>query len=63
MTGSLTLVLILVIYFVPTIVAFLAGHENKVAIFILNLFLGWSGLGWVIALVWSVLNQSRSRAR
>ena len=43
----------LVIYFVPTIVARLRHHHQRAAIFVLNLFLGWTLLGWVAALVWS----------
>jgi hypothetical protein len=40
------------IYFLPTIVAW--GKRNETAILVLNLLLGWSGLGWVIALVWAL---------
>ena len=43
----------LIIYFVPTVVAMHRGHRNKVAIIILNIFVGWSFIGWVVALVWS----------
>ena len=42
------------VYFIPTIVALEKKHINKQAIFILNLFLGWSLVGWVIALIWAV---------
>jgi hypothetical protein len=41
------------VYFIPTIVAASRSHHNTAAILILNLFLGWSFIGWVIALVWS----------
>jgi hypothetical protein len=41
------------LYFLPWIVAYYRGHQNTAAIALLNLFLGWSFLGWVIALVWS----------
>lgn len=47
----------LAIYFIPTIVAFMRGHRNRVAILLTNLFLGWTGLGWIVALIWSVLND------
>jgi hypothetical protein len=40
-------------YFLPTIVAAARHHHNAGAIFVLNLFLGWTFLGWVLALVWS----------
>jgi hypothetical protein len=40
-------------YFFPTIIAAFRGHHNALAIFLLNLLLGWSGLGWIGALVWA----------
>lgn len=43
----------LVAYFLPSIMASSRDHNNTAAIFILNLFLGWTFVGWVIALVWS----------
>jgi len=42
-------------YFLPSIVAFLRGYKNSLSIFLLNVFLGWTVLGWVSALVWSVM--------
>jgi len=42
-------------YFLPSIVAFLRGYKNILSIFLLNVFLGWTVLGWVSALVWSVM--------
>ncbi len=47
-------VLIFAFYFLPTLIAFLRQHKNKLAIFLLNLLLGWTVLGWVVSLVWSV---------
>jgi len=44
-------ILLLVIYFVPSIVAH--GKKNWAAIIILNILLGWTFIGWVIALVWA----------
>ncbi len=46
--------LVLVVYFLPSFIALLRQHKNKLAIFLLNLFLGWTVLGWVSSLVWSV---------
>ena len=49
----LTIVGILAIpYFFPTIVG--CRKRNSGAIFVLNLFLGWTFVGWVVALVWAV---------
>jgi hypothetical protein len=41
------------LYLLPTIVGL--HKRNALGIFILNLFLGWTGVGWVIALIWAVL--------
>lgn len=43
----------LCLYFLPTTVALKNKKKNATAILILNLFLGWTFLGWVIALVWA----------
>ncbi len=51
----LLVVLIFTLYFLPTLIAFLRQHKNKLAIFLLNLLLGWTVLGWVVSLVWSVM--------
>jgi len=44
----------LLLYFLPTIVAFLRGHQSRAGILLVNFFLGWSGLGWIIALIWAL---------
>jgi len=41
------------IYFFPWIVAGIRHHRNEGAIAVLNIFLGWTGVGWVAALVWA----------
>jgi len=41
------------IYFLPDWVAQSRGHPERGSIFILNLFLGWTFLGWVAALIWA----------
>jgi len=48
---------LVIIYFIPAVIAFLKGHLSAGAIFALNLLLGWSLIGWVIALVWSLKND------
>lgn len=51
--GIILFILSLALYFLPTIIALLRGHRNALAIFLLNFFLGWTFIGWVVALVWS----------
>jgi hypothetical protein len=46
------------IYFIPYMVASQRKKQNVVAIGMLNLFLGWSIVGWVVALVWAASKDS-----
>ena len=60
-TSIIMLILIFVIYMFPTIIAWTRSHPQEYAICILNLFLGWTGLFWVISLAWAVTRQANSR--
>jgi hypothetical protein len=40
-------------YFFPWTVAWGRHHRAVLAIGILNLFVGWTGIGWIAALVWA----------
>lgn len=53
--GIIGFVVSLVIYFIPTIIAFARHHRNKLGVFLLNFFLGWTFLGWIGALIWAVI--------
>lgn len=56
--GSLLLgILILAIYFLPSIIGY--NHRNANSICLLNLFLGWTLIGWVVAIVWAVSNDKK----
>jgi hypothetical protein len=57
--GGLLLVLL---YFLPTYIAFNRNHEYKWIIFAINAVMGASGLGWLIAFVWAVWPQDKSIA-
>jgi hypothetical protein len=47
------LIVAVLIYFLPTVIALSRGHLSALAIFFLNLFLGWTLIGWLVALLWS----------
>jgi len=51
-----------IIYLLPAFIAAYRLHPQCTAISLLNFFLGWTFLGWVVALVWSVMAVERSRA-
>jgi hypothetical protein len=46
------LIILALVYFIPTMVGW--NHKNGTAILLLNLFLGWTFIGWVAALIWAV---------
>ena len=48
------MIISLVVYFIPTIIAVSRHKENVVAIFALNFLTGWTFLGWIGSLVWAL---------
>jgi len=39
------------VYFLPTILASIRHRPNTMTIFLINLLLGWTALGWIAAMV------------
>ena len=56
-SGLVFLVILCNLYFCPAIVARKRRHRNMKALLVLNIFLGWTLLGWVGCLVWALLEQ------
>lgn len=56
---SLAVVFVLWIYFIPAWIAEIRNNPSTTAIFVVNLFLGWSLIGWVIALIWALSGGRR----
>ena len=52
-----------VMYFLPSIIAFARNKRDLLVIFLLNLSLGITVIGWVVALVWAAKNDAPSVAR
>ena len=52
-TPYILLALVLLIYFMPSVIGYLQAHQKRVAIFELNLCLGWTVVGWVASIVWA----------
>jgi Superinfection immunity protein len=57
--GFVFLLIILLFYFVPTIAA--RGKPQFNSVLAINFFLGWTRVGWVIALAWAVKQESVAR--
>jgi hypothetical protein len=53
MTTLILLCIVFGAYFLPSIWAYYVNHKKKETILIINLFLGWTFVGWVVALAWS----------
>jgi ABC-type sugar transport system permease subunit len=54
---SILITVLSLFYFLPFAIAFHKKRANTGAIFALNLFLGWSLIGWVVALVWALKEE------
>lgn len=52
-TGPILVLIGIILYFLPAVNGYCRGHHNAGPILIINLFFGWTLLGWVIALAWS----------
>src|SRR5207302_1990522 len=47
-------------YFVPTIIGTWRRHPYLWAISLINLFLGWSFVGWIGAIIWALMGTPKS---
>ena len=54
---AIVFVIVFGIYFLPAIIAISNNRKNKVAITVLNIFLGWTFIGWVGSLVWALMKD------
>jgi len=59
-TGLIILAIVGTIYFLPTIAAYHAKKRNREAIALLNFFLGWTMIGWLIALIWAATKDAKN---
>ena len=62
--GIMTAIIVIVgivIYLIPTFVACKRKHTYKVAIILLNIFLGWTFIGWVGCLVWDFIDNGSNK--
>jgi len=51
--GIFLLLTVLALYAQAVMVAHLRHHHQRLAITVLTLLVGWTGLGWVVGLVWA----------
>lgn len=51
------LIIVFIPYFLPTIIAIGRRKANVMAIALVNVFFGWTIIGWFVALVWAASRQ------
>jgi len=54
------ILLMLAIYLLPTLVAVIRDHHASAGVFLINLFLGWTLLGWLGSLIWAAIGPNNS---
>jgi len=47
------MILLFVLYFLPTIIGGYRRIRRQSQLIIINLFLGWTFIGWVVCLAWA----------
>ena len=50
----------LAVYFLPIIIAAVRHAKSIVGIILLNVLAGWTFIGWIIALVWSLTGSKKT---
>jgi uncharacterized membrane protein len=62
MVGSTTTILMLIaivlIYMLPTFIAFGRDHPRRQDIAVVNIVLGWTLVGWIGAFLWATLTET-----
>jgi putative effector of murein hydrolase LrgA (UPF0299 family) len=58
-TGTVWLIILLILYFVPAGVAVARRVPHWGSVLVIDLFLGWTVLGWIIALALACRSRER----
>ena len=58
--GFLAIAFGLLLYFLPTLNALGKHRPNSTTIFLLNLFLGWTVIAWILIFTWSGGRQEKA---
>lgn len=53
--------IVLIVYFIPVIIAKANSSNRMTGIFWLNLLTGWSVIGWITALIWAITSNRENR--
>ena len=57
---AIVLIISAVLYFIPFIIAIIRGIKNSMSVFFLNLFLGWTVIGFFVLIFYASLTNVKS---
>ena len=57
---AIVLIIFLAAYFIPFIIAIIRRIKNSMAVFFLNLFLGWTVIGFFVLIFYASLTNVKS---
>ena len=60
LTGLIAYGILIGLYFLPFIIAIIRGIKNSMSVFFLNLFLGWTVIGFFVLIFYASLTDAKS---
>lgn len=54
-----TILILAIIYFIPTAISIIKKHTYKSYIICINILLGWTLIGWLACLIWSLIDNKK----
>lgn len=51
---------VLAVYWVPTVIAAVKRHPEFIKVALINWLVGWTIVGWIVALTWSIEDPQRN---
>ncbi|MDR1476637.1 MAG: superinfection immunity protein [Rickettsiales bacterium] len=60
---AVTAVILLAFYMLPSYVAIRRRHRRQDSIMAVDVLLGWTFVGWIVALAWSLTGDVKAKRR
>jgi heme/copper-type cytochrome/quinol oxidase subunit 2 len=55
------LVISALVYIIPALIALLKRRPKRITIMLINILLGWTVIGWIVAFIWSLKGSKKKR--
>ena len=59
---TVAILLLVIVYALPTFIAFRRQHQYRWIIFAINVVVGATGIGWLVAFIWAIFPGDKSLA-